>query len=138
MSNAVNTFERAQRPSGNQQDMTKSTRYVVVCRDERLSPRPIHPSLLKPGITGADFTLPLFDGLSSDPKDYLIDLDTDSMEKYPDVRVYFWMVGHETLMNAQVDQPRPEHDLPEQIIYDDRLVKMGRQHLKESQAKGQG
>jgi hypothetical protein len=96
------------------------------------------PSLLRPGITGADFTIPLFDGLSSDPKDYLIDLDTDSMGKCPDVRVYFWLVGYETLRNAQVDQPRPEHDLPEQIIYDDRLVKMGRQHLKESQAKGQG
>jgi hypothetical protein len=48
------------------------------------------------------------------------------------------MVGYETLRDSQVDQTRPEHDLPEQILYDDRLVKMGRQHLKESQAKGQG
>ena len=59
-------------------------------------PPPVLDSFLtKSGITGADFTLPLFDGLSDDPKDYLIDLDTPSMERCPDVRVYFWMVGDE-------------------------------------------
>jgi hypothetical protein len=53
------------------------------------------PIWLEQGITGADLSLPLFDGTSGNPLDHLIDVDTPSMETCPDVRVYFWNVGME-------------------------------------------
>jgi len=106
-------------------------------------PPPVLDSFLtESGITGADFTLPLFDGLSDDPKDYLIDLDTPSMERCPDVRVYFWMVGDEVQRVGQGNNRPPELDPPDdhqrRVLYDEELVKKGRQHLQESRAKGQG
>jgi hypothetical protein len=100
----------------------------------------ISPDLLKLGITGADFTLPIFDGLSTNPSDYLIDIDTDSMEKYPDVRIYFWMIGDELQRVGLVLERPPELEPPEthREAYDERLVQAGRLHLKESKAKGEG
>lgn len=100
------------------------------------------PSLIEQGITGADFSLPILDGLSDNPKDYLIDFEDESSEKIPDIRVYYWTIGDEVLRFGQRNERPPEHDRPTDpagiISYDDRLVKMGRQHLLESQAKGQG
>lgn len=102
----------------------------------------LDPELLEPGITGSDFTLPLFDGLSTNPADHLIDLDTDSMERCPDVRAYFWSVGEAVIRreegNVMVSStPRPT-DLELCLEYDDNLVKVGRRHLRESRNRKEG
>ena len=102
----------------------------------------LDPELLEPGITGSDFTLPLFDGLSTNPADHLIDLDTDSMERCPDVRAYFWSVGEAVIRreegNVMVSStPRPT-DLDRCLEYDDNLVKVGRRHLCESKIRKEG
>jgi len=99
--------------------------------------------LLKPGITGVDPDSPLFDGLSIDPADHLIDLDTDSMERCPDVRVYFWTIGNKVQRQKQhdlkeADIERPIDNPESLMIYDDKLVKEGREYLKESRTKKQG
>lgn len=99
--------------------------------------------LLKPGITGVDPDLPLFDGLSVDPTDHLIDLDTDSMERCSDVRVYFWTIGNKVQRQKQhdlneADIERPIDD-PELLIeYDDKLVRSGREYLKDSRTRKEG
>jgi hypothetical protein len=95
------------------------------------------PEFLEPGITGADLTLPLFDGTSSNPEDYLIDLESDSMERYPDVRSYFWRVGQalELLDDVEIEQPS---DYQQRLERDDALVKAGREHLRQSRIKGDG
>jgi len=102
----------------------------------------LDPRHLLQGITGADHSLPTFDGLSTDPKDHLIDFDTDSMEKHADVRVYFWQVGDELqrLGSEFIARPDldPPADLQERILYDAKLVRKGREFLKESRADGQG
>jgi hypothetical protein len=100
------------------------------------------PELLEPGITGSDYTLPLFDGLSTNPADHLIDLDTDSMERCPDVRPYFWTIGERVVRheegNVMVSStPRPTD--PELCVeYDDNLVKVGRKYLYESRNRREG
>jgi hypothetical protein len=99
--------------------------------------------LLEEGITGADYTLPIFDGLSTNPADHLIDLDTDSMERYPDVRVYFWTIGEKVLKYDHWGYPQPPDrerpTYPEaRKKYDDKLVKMGRKYLQESRLKKEG
>jgi hypothetical protein len=100
-------------------------------------------NLPKPGITGIDPDLPLFDGLSTDPADHLIDLDTDSMERCPDVRVYFWTIGNKVQRQKQHDLKEPDIerpvDSPKPLIeYDDKLVKSGREYLRQSREKKQG
>lgn len=70
----------------------------------------LDPRHLLQGITGADHSLPTFDGLSTDPKDHLIDFDTDSMEKHADVRVYFWQVGDELQRLGSEFIARPDLD----------------------------
>lgn len=94
----------------------------------------VRPDDLEEGITGADLDLPLFDGTSSNPKDYLIDLESDSMEKYPDVRIYFWMVG-QILDGDCVVQP---NDHQERFARDDARVKAGREHLRQSRINREG
>lgn len=97
--------------------------------------------MLTPGITGADLSLPIFDGRSDNPADHLIDLETDSMEKYLDVRLYFWLVG---VADEECNQARPwstggmimSHE--ELLERDERLVKAGREILKTSKARGEG
>jgi hypothetical protein len=95
------------------------------------------PEFLEPGITGADLTRPLFDGTSSNPEDYLIDLESDSMERVPDVRSYFWRVGQalELLDDVEIEQPS---DYQQRLERDDALVKAGREHLRQSRIKGDG
>lgn len=109
-------------------------------------PKPIEleldPDLSEPGVTGVGFDLPLFDGQSTDPADHIIDLDTDSMERCADVRVHFWNVGQQVQSerawyNDQPDAERPI-DPALRVEYDDMLVKLGREYLKESMRKKEG
>jgi len=95
------------------------------------------PEFLEPGITGADLNLTLFDGTSLNPEDYLIDLDSDSMEKHPDVRIYFWRVGLAMERVNEIDVEQPS-DYQERLARDDALVKAGREHLRQSRIKGDG
>ena len=88
--------------------------------------KPIHQQ----GITGSDLSLPYFDGSSQNPDDHFIDLDTDSMEREPDVRVYFWMVGSEVLDTSEVPIDRVAHD--------SLLVRTGREWLRDYRDKGCG
>jgi hypothetical protein len=85
---------------------------------------------LQQGITGSDLTLPYFDGSSQNSDDHFIDLDTDSMEREPDVRVYFWMVGSEVLDTSEVPIDRVAHD--------SHLVRTGREWLRDYRDKGCG
>lgn len=85
------------------------------------------------GVTGADLALSIFDGTSVDPKDYLIDLDTDSMERYPDVRSYFYSVG-----NSLQDTTTSPSDIEARKIYDDNRVRQGRLYIKAQRALGHG
>jgi hypothetical protein len=91
-------------------------------------------SWLEQGITGADLTLPYFDGRSTNPLDHLIDLDTDSMETAPDVRVYFWSVGA-TLCEDDWKGPKESESREE---YDARMVRNGREYLKDLKDRGIG
>lgn len=95
------------------------------------------PEVLDQGITGADLGLPLFDGTSLDPKDYLINLDSDSMEKYPDVRIYFWRVGLALECGDKVVVEQLS-DYQERLARDDALVKTGREHLRQSRIRREG
>jgi hypothetical protein len=97
----------------------------------------IHPVALELGITGADLSLPLFDGTSTDPADYLIKFDDDSMEKYPDVRAYFWMVGFTAREMKGIDAS-PPHDREVRVPYDQELVTEGREILRDMKARGHG
>jgi hypothetical protein len=70
-----------------------------------------------------------------DPLEHLIDLDTDSMETAPDVRVYFWYVGYETLFEDGCSVPV---DSEERKEFDSRVVRAGREYLKEMRDEGFG
>jgi hypothetical protein len=72
---------------------------------------------LSRSITGADLTLPIFDGTSTDPSQCLIELDNDSMEKFADVRLYFWCVGSSFETYAQ-RSAAVKHALEEARAYD--------------------
>ena len=98
----------------------------------------LNPEMVKLGITGADLTLPLFDGTSTDPSDYLINFDDDSMEKHPDVRMYFWSVGQaiEDNYTSMVDDQLMDYQ--ERLRRDDALVKKGREYLRQSKIEGEG
>lgn len=86
-------------------------------------------------IWGADKSLPIFDGRSTNYADHLIDLDTPSMETVLDVRLYFWQVG----VSLQEDAEQSLHVTSEQAkIYDDAVVRAGRLHLKNCRARGHG
>jgi hypothetical protein len=69
------------------------------------------------GIIGDSHSSPYFDRTSKDPKDHIIDLDTDSMEIAPDVRVYFWLVGHDIK-----DEPETPTDFEARVVFDETLV----------------
>jgi hypothetical protein len=79
-------------------------------------------------ITGADFTQPIFDGRSDNPADHLINLDADSMERIPDVRVYFWAVGD--CLRSFGTETASKHTLEEARLYDDVVVREGREHIR--------
>jgi hypothetical protein len=104
-------------------------------RAEREKPKaPSDDPIYGIGVTGADTSLPCFDGTSTDPKDFLIDLDTDSMEKAADVRSYFYLVAEYTKEEANA----PPEDMEERKLYDDRMVKAGREYLKSARDRGHG
>jgi len=78
-------------------------------------------------------SVPVFDGTSSDPHDYLIDLDTDAMERYPDVRSYFHYIGDLTR-----DATEPPQGLEQRKMYDSDLVRKGREYLQAARKRGHG
>jgi hypothetical protein len=88
------------------------------------------------GITGANFNLPIFDGTSKNPYEYLIDLDTDSMETYPDVRVYFYSIGEG--LDEDLDFGDRPTDPKGRLAWDSRIVRAGREYLKAARQKGHG
>jgi hypothetical protein len=98
-----------------------------VCYESNDALVPSKESWLQQGITGADLTLPYFDGRSTNPLDHLIDLDTDSMETAPDVRVYFWSDGA-TLCQDDWKGPKESESREE---YDARMVRNGREYLED-------
>lgn len=85
------------------------------------------------GVTGSDTTRPIFDGTSKKIEDHLIDLETDSMETEPDVRSYFWQFGF-----ALDDDNDPPIDSEERKIFDAKMVRRGREHLKMLKSQGVG
>jgi hypothetical protein len=86
-------------------------------------------------ITGADLSRPIFDGTSAVLSDHLIDLDSDAMETALDVRVYFWMIG-ERLREFAEDSK--SHTLEEARVYDEAVVKEGREYVKACRERGAG
>jgi hypothetical protein len=92
---------------------------------------------LSRSITGADLTLPIFDGTSTDPSQCLIELDNDCMEKFADVRLYFWCVGSSFETYAQ-QSAAVKHTLEEARAYDDKVVREGRLHVKACREQGIG
>ena len=103
-------------------------------RSRNKGQREPNPKDLEAGVTGADLTLPIFDGTSINPDDHLIDLDTPSMESCPDVRVYFEYVGVET----QKDGVMPPQNPAELIAYHATRVRQGREYLKAARDRGDG
>jgi hypothetical protein len=95
---------------------------------------------LQQGITGSVKNGPYFDGSSMNPLDHLIDLDTDSMETEPDIRVYFWTVGRNSpdCANIQDTQIPLGSRAEERKAMDAKLVRAGREYLKELRDQGLG
>jgi hypothetical protein len=87
------------------------------------------------GITGIDLSIPIYDGTSLNAADHLIDLDSDSMERCPDVRAYFWKVGREVKLQGKEDTPI---EVDERISYDQELVRAGREYIKWARQQGRG
>jgi hypothetical protein len=119
-----------------------STSIPTMMEDSESETNELEAELLEPGITGIDWSMPLFDGSSTDPADHLIDLATDSMERYPDVRAYFWAVGDRVIRREEGNvlvssiQPPTDPDLRRQ--YDDNIVQVGRKFLHESRSREEG
>jgi hypothetical protein len=89
-------------------------------------------------ITGADHSQPVFDGRSKNPNDHLINLDDDSMERIPDVRVYFWAVGDALRGTDSEGEVTSKHTLEEAITYDNLVVREGREHVRSCRDQGLG
>ena len=97
------------------------------------TPAQLEPLVFGQGVTGADRSSPIFDGTSSNPHDYLIDLETESMELYPDVRSYFHWVG------ILISNPGPpSRDLQQRKMEDAKYVRQGRLHIQAERARGHG
>lgn len=111
-------------------DPSRVKRIIAALRGQGKSSETPLKHIHQQGITGCDLTLPYFDGSSQNPDDHFIDLDTGSMEREPDVRVYFWMVGSEVLnmSDAPVDR----------VAHDSHLVRTGREFLLDYRNKGYG
>jgi hypothetical protein len=77
----------------------------------------------------------LFDGSSTNPKDHLIELEDDSMETEPDVRIYFHLVGRYARGDPDEEPPKAMVDRRE---WDAQLVREGREYLKSARAQGHG
>ena len=88
------------------------------------SKKPIHEQ----GVTGANMA-----DTSRNPADHFIDLDTASMESAPDVRSYFWLIGH--LVRKEPEVPL---DLKTRIVFDAELVREGREWLRDFRDAGRG
>jgi len=95
--------------------------------------RPAVKRIHQQGVTGSNLAHPLFDGKSKNSADHFIDLDTDSMESAPDVRSYFWFVGHHVR-----SEPEVPHDLETRVVFDAELVRAGREWLRDFRDQGLG
>lgn len=100
---------------------------------QKPTPAVLQPQVFGQGVTGADLSLSILDGTSTHSGDYLIDLDSDSMETAPDVRSYFHWVGQVTQ-----EASTPPVELEERKVYDTRLVRQGREYLQAARARGHG
>jgi hypothetical protein len=109
-------------------------------RDRQMA---IDPNRLLEGVTGADTSQPFFDGSSKEPSDHLIELDDSSMERLPDVQVY-WSIGrallNETDPRAAVSPLRKmaPKDFQQRQAWDSELVTAGRKYLQAARARGEG
>lgn len=70
-------------------------------------------------------SLPILGGPSTNPKDPFVDVDTDSMETAPDVRVYFWNVGTNILNDSEIPI-----DLDGNKAFDTNMYRAGREFLR--------
>jgi hypothetical protein len=102
-------------------------------REETKKPPATQKEIHQQGVTGGDHRLPYFDATSKDPKDHFIDLDTDSMETAPDVRVYFWLVAH-----GIQEEPEPPTNLEARLVFDAKLVRAEREWLRDLRNLGRG
>jgi hypothetical protein len=107
---SLNTFLDVMKHEGEWLVFTKrlfqalcAKKYLLTYRSTN-TPDEVHdnPGSIEQGLTGIDLSLPIFDGLSTDPDQHLIDLDTESMERHADVRMYFWIIGH-SLQEAETE-----------------------------------
>lgn len=88
------------------------------------------------GITGADLSIPFFDGKGTQSEAFLIDIDTPSMEREPDVRAYFWMLGQFCSEGPIV--PTLPAEPKEKIDHDQNIVRKGRELLRSARNEGHG
>lgn len=96
---------------------------------------PLSQPRQRKGITGIDLSIPIYDGTSQNAADHLIDLDSESMERYPDVRAYFWKVGREVKLQGKEESPI---EADERITYDQELVRAGREYIRWARRQGRG
>lgn len=96
---------------------------------------PLSPELVQDGITGSDKSLKLFDGTSENNADYFIAIEDASMETAPDVRPYFWLLGQWQKGHTELDIPS---DHQKRVVYDNELVRAGRQVLQLARREGRG
>jgi hypothetical protein len=87
------------------------------------------------GITGIDPTREIYKGTSLNNADHFIAIQDDSMETAPDVRPYFWKLGQWQKGHTDIDQPR---ELKDRVVYDNELVRAGRELLKSARLEGRG
>jgi len=76
------------------------------------------------GITGADLSLPILGGLFTNPKDNFIDVDTDSNETAPDVRVSPRNIGDDI-----PNDPEIRIDLDGHKAFDTNMDRAGSEFL---------
>lgn len=66
----------------------------------------------------------------------MIELNDSSMERIPDVRAYFWAVGES--LDKQKTRPAHQQTPEEARIYDEKVVREGREHIKKCRDEGLG
>lgn len=88
------------------------------------------------GITGKDMSASIYDGSSLFEDDHWIELENDSMEREPDIRAYFWHLGQIAKNHNWKDVPR--FSLEQRKLYDDEIVRVGREYLRQARERGEG
>jgi hypothetical protein len=77
----------------------------------------------------------IYDGSSLYEYDHLVELEDDSMEREPDIRAYFWHLGQIAKSHDWKDVPR---FLEQRQLYDDEIVRVGREYLRKARERGEG